>query len=86
MAWHREDANLSRRSHSAVIQHAAFSAALFVVWVLYPTPAWMPRWAHWCVLGLIIWYQVWPHTFLERANRALTDHEEREPQWGELPE
>jgi hypothetical protein len=86
MGWQKEDANLGRRAHSAHIAHAVFAAALFVAWVLYPVPAWMPNWAHWAGLAVLIWYQVWPHEFLARPNRAVEKHAESEPSWGDIPE
>ncbi len=86
MAWHKEDANLSRRAHSATIQQAVLGAALLVIWALYPQPKWMPDWAHWCAFAVLVWYQVWPHKYLERANTAVEKHAESEPSWGDLPE
>jgi hypothetical protein len=79
MAWVHEDANLSRRAHSALLQHqihgATFGICIFIGLLHYNAPSWQFL----LLAGAWGWWSYWPFGHLEKANKAVEDHADKRP-------
>lgn len=79
IAWVHEDANLSRRAHSLLIQHTVMAAALFVAWVVWACTSTDAYWLKMGGLAACAAFWLWPQRQIERANKRVRDHEENRP-------
>jgi hypothetical protein len=79
MSWAHESANLSRRTHSALLQHQiqGVLAALAIFMVLLHHNA--PFWQFIVLWAAYSWWSYWPFDHIEKLNRAVESHEDKRP-------